>query len=301
MANFFTTILFIPIYNLLMYLVAVVPGHQVGLAIILLTIIIRIILLPSSLKASKSTIEMQKIQPLLNAVRAKYKGDQMKTSQEMQRLFKEHKVSPYGSCLPLIVQMVVLIVFYRVILIGFNASHFNLLYSFVPKPSEINLFFLGIDVSRPDLWILPIIAGALQFVQTKMMPQPPQAKGANDPMAMMNKQMIYFFPLITIFIARSLPSGLAIYWVVTSLVMILQQWYINNHYKLGFFGKFPAVPISELPEYTIDAEVTEKGTEAHPDHKKMIESDSTRVARSRQVDIKRERAKGVEIVVRKRK
>lgn len=298
MSHFFTTILFIPIYNLLMYLVATVPGHQVGLAIVLLTIIIRLILLPSSLKASKSTIEMQKIQPLLNAVRAKYKGDQAKMSQEMQRLFKEHKVSPYGSCLPLIVQMLVLIVFYRVILVGFNAGHFNLLYSFIPRPSEINLGFLGINVSKPDLWILPILAGALQFVQTKMMPQPPQSKGSNDPMAMMNKQMIYFFPLITIFIARSLPSGLAIYWVITSLVMILQQWYINSKFQLGFLGKFPAVAVSELPEYTVDTESTPEGTEIHPEHEKMIEADSTH---SRQADVKTERAKGVEITVRKRK
>ncbi len=290
MAHFFTTILYIPFYNMLMYFVAVIPGHQVALAIILLTIIIRIILLPTSLKASKSTIEMQKIQPLLNQVRAKYKTDQLKMSQEMQRLFKEHKVSPYGSCLPLIVQMVVLIVFYRVILIGFNLDHLNLLYHFIPKPSGINLNFLGINVSKPDLWILPIVAGALQFVQTKMMPQPPQSKGTNDPMAMMNKQIIYFFPLITIFIARQLPSGLAIYWVITSLVMILQQWYINWHYKLGFWGKFPDVPISELPEYTIDNSAADDGTELHPEHQKMIESDE-----------KRERAKGVEITVRKRK
>ncbi|MCX6810219.1 MAG: YidC/Oxa1 family membrane protein insertase [Candidatus Berkelbacteria bacterium] len=290
MSAFFTTILFIPIYNMLMYLVAVVPGHQVALAIIALTIIIRIILLPSSLKASKSTIEMQKIQPLLNAVKVKFKGDQMKQSQEMQRLFKEHKVSPYGSCLPLIVQMIVLIVFYRVILIGFNSGHFNLLYSFIPKPAEINLRFLGINVSKPDLWLLPILAGALQFVQTKMMPQPPQSKGANDPMAMMNKQMIYFFPLITIFIARALPSGLAIYWVITSAVMILQQWYINNQFKLGFWGKFPAVPISELPEYTIDTASTSAGTELHPEHEKIIEADEKKI-----------RAKGVEITVRKRK
>ncbi|MFA5158445.1 MAG: YidC/Oxa1 family membrane protein insertase [Patescibacteria group bacterium] len=290
MSNFFTTILFIPIYNLLMYFVAVLPGHQVAWSIILVTVILRLILLPSSIKSSKSTIEMQKIQPLLNAVRAKYKTDQIKQSQEMQKLFKEHKVSPYGSCLPLIIQMIVLIIFYRVIMIGFNLDHLNLLYSFVPKPAEINLYFLGINMSRPDLWVLPILAGALQFVQTKMMPQPPVQKGSNDPMAMMNKQMIYFFPLITVFIARSLPSGLAVYWILTSAVMIFQQWYVNNHYKLGFFGKFPAVPLSELPEYTVDTEVTDKGTEVHADHKKMIEN-----------DVKREKAKGVEITVRKRK
>lgn len=291
MTDFFTTILFIPIYNLLMYFVAVLPGHQVAVSIILVTLILRIILLSPSIKASKSAIEMQKIQPLLNAVRAKFPKDQIKQSQEMQRLFKEHKVSPYGSCLPLIIQMVVLIIFYRVIMIGFNLEHLNLIYSFVPKPSEINLNFFGIDVSKPDLWLLPILAGALQFVQTKMIPQPKvDKKNSNDPMVMMNKQMVYFFPFITIFIARSLPSGLAIYWVITSVVMILQQWYINNKFKLGFWGKFPDVPLSELPEYTIDNEVTEKGTEVHEKHKAITSADE-----------KRTKTKGVEITVRKRK
>ena len=290
MTNFFTQILFVPIYNMLMYLVAVIPGHQVALAIIALTLIIRILLLPSSLKASKSTIEMQKIQPLLNAVRTKYKKDQIKMSQEMQKLFKEHKVSPYGSCLPLIIQTLVLIIFYRVILIGFNLDHLNLLYSFVPKPSEINLNFFGVNVSKPDLLVLPITAGIFQFLQAKMMPQPPQSKNNKDPMAAMNKQIIYFFPLITVFIARVLPAGLAIYWVLTSIVMILQQWYINNRYKLGFFAKFPEVPLSELPEYTLDDSSTEEGTEKHAEHKNIIKADE-----------KRKRAKGVEITVRRKR
>lgn len=290
MSNFFTTILFIPIYNLLMYLVAILPGHQVAWSIILVTAILRLILLAPSIKASKSTLEMQKLQPLLNDIKKKYKGDQAKMSQETMRVFKEHKVSPYGSCLPLIVQLVVLIIFYRVIMIGFDAGHLNLLYSFVPKPSEINLNFFGIDVSKPDLWLLPILAGALQFVQTKMIPMPPPQKGSNDPMAMMNKQMIYFFPLITIFIARALPAGLAIYWVVTSVAMILQQWYINSKFKLGFWGKFPEVALEKLPEYTLDSESKADGTEKHQSHQKMIEA-----------DLKRKRAKGVEITVRKRK
>lgn len=205
------------------------------------------------------------------------------------KLFKEHKTSPYGSCLPLIIQLVVLIIFYRVIMIGFDAGHLNLLYSFVPKPSEINLNFFGVNVSKPDLWLLPILAGALQFVQTKMIPMPPAQKGSNDPMALMNKQMIYFFPLITIFIARALPAGLAIYWVVTSIAMILQQWYINSKFELGFFGHFPAVAPAKLPEYTLESEANADGTEKASERVKA------------QAEIKQERAKGVEITVRKRK
>jgi YidC/Oxa1 family membrane protein insertase len=277
-------------YNLLMYFVAILPGHQVAWSIIIVTIVIRLLLLSSSIKASKSTLEMQKLQPLLNEIRTKYKKDQVKQSQETMKLFKEHKVSPYGSCLPTIVQLVVLIIFYRVIMIGFNLDHLNLIYSFIPKASEINLFFLGINVSKPDLWILPILAGVLQFVQTKMIPQPPMAKGSNDPMTMMNKQMIYFFPFITIFIARSLPAGLAIYWVVTSVVMILQQWYINSKFGLGFFGHFPTVATSKLPEYTLDSESKSDGTEIHPKHEKVYENDEKKV-----------RAKGVEITVRRKK
>ena len=280
MSNFFTTILFIPIYNLLMYLVAVLPGNNLVLAIIAVTIILRLILLPSSFKASKSTIELQKLTPLINEMRKKYKDDQAKQSQEMMKIYKDHKVSPFGSCLPTIIQLVVLLVFYRVLMIGFNSDHFNLLYSFIPRPESINLFFFGIDVSRPDLWILPILAGALQFVQSKMIPTPPVEPGKNDPSAMMTKQMVYFFPVITIVIARSLPAGLAIYWVITSIFMIAQQWYINSKFDLGFFGHFPHIPVSKLPEYTIEDESNPDGSEKK---------------------ITGKRKSGVEITVRKKK
>jgi YidC/Oxa1 family membrane protein insertase len=289
MANFFTQILYVPIYNLLMYLVAVIPGHQVAWSIIVVTIVIRLALLPSSIKASKSQLEMQKLQPELSALRSKYKGDQKKQSEEMMKLYKTHKVSPFGSCLPLIIQLVVLIIFYRVIMIGFDLDRLDLLYSFVPKPNEINLHFFGIDVSRPDLWVLPIIAGALQFVQAKMIPQPPMQKGTNDPMVMMNKQMIYFFPFVTVFIARSLPAGLAIYWVMTSLFMIFQQWYINSRFGLGFFGRFPEVPLAKLPEYTQEDEANKDGTEKASERKKLPEN------------LKEEKIKGVALTVRRKK
>ena len=289
MANFFTQILYVPIYNLLMALVAILPGHQVAWAIIVVTVVIRLALLPSSIKASKSQLEMQKLQPELNALRAKYKGDQKKQSEEMMKLYKTHKVSPFGSCLPLIIQLVVLVIFYRVIMIGFNLDRLDLLYSFVPKPNEINLYFFGIDVSRPDLWVLPILAGIFQFLQAKMIPQPPMQKSTNDPMAMMNKQMIYFFPFITVFIARSLPAGLAIYWVMTSIFMIFQQWYINKKFGLGFFGQFPAVPLEKLPEYTLEDEANKDGTEKASERKKLPEN------------LKKEKAKGVELTVRNRR
>ena len=281
MASFFTKILFIPIYNLLMFFVWLLPGNSLAMAIIAVTIILRIALLPSSIKASKSQLELQKLQPLMNEIRRKYKGDQKKQSEEMMKLYKEHKVSPFGSCLPLIIQLIVLVIFYRVVMIGFNADHFNLLYSFIPHPASINLNFFGINMAKPDLWILPIIAGVLQFIQAKMIPQPPMQKKSNDPMAMMNKQMIYFFPLITIFIARSLPAGLAVYWIVTSLFMIFQQWHINSKFNLGFLGRFPAIAPAKLPEYTLESEANPNGTEKK--------------------ECKKERTKGVEITVRKRR
>jgi len=281
MSNFFTQILFIPIYNLLMFFVWLLPGNSLAMAIITVTIILRVALLPSSIKASRSQLELQKLQPQMNEIRAKYKKDQKKQSEEMMKLYKEHKVSPFGSCLPLIIQLVVLVIFYRVIMIGFNADHFNLLYSFIAHPASINLNFFGINMAKPNLWTLPIIAGALQFIQAKMIPQPPMQKKSNDPMALMNKQMVYFFPFITVFIARSLPAGLAIYWIVTSIFMIFQQWYINSRFGLGFFGRFPAVAPAKLPEYTLEDEAASNGTEKE--------------------EFKKERAKGVEITVRKKR
>ncbi len=234
MKNLLKVLLYQPLYNLLIFLAWLVPGHSIGWAIILLTVLIRIILLPSSLKAARAQMRLQLLQPKINKLRAEIK-DQQEQAKALMNLYKEEGVSPFGSCLPQLIQLPIILVLYQVFRNGLDTSRFSLLYSFVPHPESVNTFLWGIDLSKPDLWVLPIIAGLTQLVLSLLM-MPPQINtgkaGEQDMTAMMMKQMTYIFPVMTLFIGRTVPAALALYWIVTNLFIISQQWYVNKNIKI---------------------------------------------------------------------
>jgi len=219
-----------PLFNLLVFLIWLMPGNSLGLAIIALTVIIRIIFLPSMLKQGASQEKLRILQPKIKDLQARHKGDKTAQSKALIDLYKEAGTSPWGACLPVIAQMVVLLLLYKVFQIGLTTARFDLLYDFVPRPSEINTLFFGIDLSKPDLWILPIIAGVFQFIQSKLSMGKP-SKDADNPMMTAMSQVMYVLPVMTVFIGRKFPAALVIYWITTSIFMILQQLYINRFIK----------------------------------------------------------------------
>ena len=232
MKNLAKQIFYIPFYNVLIFFAWLTNG-SVGWSIILLTVLIRLILLPSSLKAAKSATKMQTLQPKMNEIKEKYKGDQKKQNEEMMRLYKEEGASPFGACLPLLIQLPILLILYRVFTIGLNTSRYDMLYSFTPRPETLHPVFFGIDLAKPELWVLPILAGVLQLILSLMTMQKPvkNKDGKVDPMQAMTKQMTYLFPIMTVFIGRSIPAALTLYWVITTIFGIGQQWYVNKNIK----------------------------------------------------------------------
>jgi len=229
MIQIFNTVLYQPLYNLLIWLYDVIPGHDIGLAIIALTIIIKILLLPLSQKSIKSQKEMQKLQPKLATLKKKYKDDKQKLTEETMNLYKEQKVNPLSSCLPLLIQFPFLIAVYQVFRTGLANSGLDMLYPFVPDPGQVNPISFGIiDLAVPSV-VLAALAAVAQFFQARMLPTQPNPKkistGSKDEsmMAGMNKSMKYFMPLITLLIGMQLPGGLALYWFITTLLTIGQQ------------------------------------------------------------------------------
>ena len=220
-----------PLFNLLILLVAIIPGHQVGWAIIALTIIIRTLLLPITIHTARVQVRMRTLQPKIDELRKKHQGDRTLQSQAMMQLYKEEGVSPFSSCLPLIIQMVVLLVLYYVFRDGLSTTHFGALYSFTPRPDTLNTLFFGLDLAKPDKWILPIIAGITQYFQGKMTIVP--SSNPNDPMASLSKQMIYIAPIMTLVFARSFPAALPLYWTITNLFSIGQQEYVLKRQGLA--------------------------------------------------------------------
>lgn len=239
--NIFYVFLFQPIFNLLVWLYNLVPGGDMGIAIILLTIIIKLLLWPLMSSSLKSQKAMQSLQPKLDALKIEYKDDKEGLSKAMMALYQTEKVNPLASCLPIVIQLPVLIALYRVLFHGFDVSALNQLYPFVHNPGQIHTMFLGlIDLGKTNIW-LAVIAGVLQFFQTRMMitRQPPKQvakkEGAQDEsmLASMNKSMMYMMPVMTVLIGIKLPGGLTLYWVTVTVFSIVQQWWVFQQKEKG--------------------------------------------------------------------
>lgn len=236
MSSLFTTIFYQPILNLLVLLYNTIAIQDLGLAIIMLTAVIKLVFWPLGRQAIKSQKALQDIQPRLEELKKQHANDKVALSQATMNLYKESKVNPFSSCLPLLIQLPFLWAVYRVFAAGIE-NNLDLVYSFLHKPEAINVFFLGfLDLSKRSI-ILAVLAGAAQFWQAKMTvskkPIPKIPGAADESMtAIMNKQMMYFMPAITILIGISLPGGLTLYLFVFTLLTALQQ--ILTFKKAGF-------------------------------------------------------------------
>ena len=231
MKQLYTTLLYEPTLNLLVFLYNIVPGNDLGVAIILLTIIIKLILYPFSVKSIKSQRELQKIQPQIAELQKKYKDQKETMSKELMALYRREKINPFSSCFPLLIQLPFLIAVFQVFGSGLSTENLTGLYPFIHNPVQLNHFTLGIfDLSKGNL-ILAALAGLAQFWQSRMLvtKKPPMnVPGSKDESmtAAMNKQMVYFMPLITVLIGAKLPGGLALYWFFSTLLTIAQQYYM---------------------------------------------------------------------------
>lgn len=224
-------IIYRPILNLLVGLYNTLPVKDIGLVIVLITLAIRFLLAPFTHKSLKGQRIMNFIQPKLNEIKEKHKDDKEAQAKAMMDLYKEHGVSPFSSCLPLLLQLPILIALFQVLS---KALHGNLegLYSFVTKPEFLNPNFLGfIDLSKANIGFA-IIAGLTQYFQSRMVVQW-QAHHKTDPTAkVMNIQAMYVLPVLSVFIAWKLPAGLPLYWIVTTIFSIGQQYYLEKTHKM---------------------------------------------------------------------
>lgn len=227
--SIFNTVLYQPLFNVLVLLYKYIPGQDFGVAVVALTILIRLLIYPLGVKAIRSQKAMAEIQPKLKEIQEKHKDDKVKQAQATMELYKEAKINPFSGCLPLLVQLPILLALFRVFWRGVSQEQMAYLYSFISAPAQIDPNFLGIiDLSQP-FPVLAVLAGVCQFVQTKMISpkQTADKKKQGDFSSMFQKQMLYFFPVITVLFVWRLPSAIALYWIVTSLFSIVQQYYVK--------------------------------------------------------------------------
>jgi len=228
MSAFFHEAIYRPLFNSLIYLYNVLPGHDFGIAIVALTIIIRLIFSPLSIRAQRAQKALSALNPRLQEVREKHKHDQTAQSNAIMQLYRENKVNPFSGCLPLLIQIPILLALYRAFLAGFKPENLSMLYGFVQHPGVINPVSLGFLTVTAQNSFLAVIAGATQYIQARLSltSQPIGTPGA----AAMNAQMKYFFPVMIVFIAWKLPAGIGLYWVTSTLFSIAEQLFIKYRY-----------------------------------------------------------------------
>jgi YidC/Oxa1 family membrane protein insertase len=245
MGNILHAIFVQPFTNLLMFLVAYIPGHDFGVAVIILTAVIRLVLWPLAASQLHSQKKLTAIQPEVNKLKEKYKDDPQKFNQATMELYKEKEVNPFSSCLPLLVQLPFLIgIFYvfrafaseNYAVVANGSGIVTQLYPFVKSLPQMQNYlagvktistnFLGaINLAKPNIYLAGVAAVA-QFIQSKMLLPKQDPNTPKDPASSVTNQMVYFFPAITFVIALTLPSALPLFWIVTPAVAILQQYLV---------------------------------------------------------------------------
>lgn len=223
-----------PITQVLIFLYGI-TGQNLGLAILLLTLAIRSILVPITIPSLKSAKKMQELKPKLDKLKEKFKGDKKKLQLAQLDLYKQEGINPAAGCLPQIAQLVVLIALYQVFIQFINGSEIN--------GQPLNLSFLWLNLGKPDpFYILPILAGLTQLVLSLMMMSgleshvkapkvKDEKKKEEDSLEMaqsMQQQMLFIMPAMTTLIALKFPSGLALYWVATTVFSLVQQYIISG-------------------------------------------------------------------------
>lgn len=226
----FNEILYRPLLNLAVGIYNIVPGNDFGIAIIVMTALIKVVLFPLSLKNARSQQQLNSLKPKIQAIQEKHKNDKSAQATATMELYKQHNVSLLSGCLPLIIQLPILIALYMVFRSGLDPKSLDLLYSFVQNPGTINNIAFGfLDISQRSI-PLAVFAGISQYLQSRASLKGVSAQG-DQTASIMNKQMLYFFPVLTVMIGLNFPAGLTLYFAASALLGVAEQWFIHRTTK----------------------------------------------------------------------
>jgi len=234
------TFFFDPVYNALVFFIKIIPGGDIGLAIIATILLVKTILLPLSIKAVKTQKAMREIEPKLKAIKEKYKDDKQGQAEAMMAVYKEAGMNPLASIALMFLQIPIIIALYLAVSSGGGVKlpdiNLDVLYTFISAPSVVTMNFLGlIDITQKSL-LLALGAGITQFIHINLtMPAlpPVDPKAAPDLkadfMRNMQLQMRYVMPVLIVFIAYSFSAAIALYFMVSNLVTIAQETVVKKH------------------------------------------------------------------------
>lgn len=238
MLAFFRTIFFEPLYNLLVWFSAILPGHNLGLSIILLTLVIKTILLPLQHRVTRTQRKLKEIESEIAAIKTKHAKDNPAQAQAIMELYRAHGINPFAGFVVVLIQLPILIALFYVFRDSVALKP-EWLYSFVEAPSYINHIFLGfVDLTARSL-PLGLLAGVTQYLQISlsMPPQAPKPQDGKPPSLRddlarsMNLQMRYFFPVMIVFLSLGFPAAVVLYWVTSNLFSIGHELLVRRKTK----------------------------------------------------------------------
>lgn len=233
-SSFFHAVFYDPIYNSLVALVALIPGSDVGVAVILVTIVIRLILLPFSISAARTQRAMKILEPKIKELKEKHKGNKEKEALDTLALYKEAQVNPFASILTVFIQIPVLLALYFVFFYEpFPAINAARLYAFTPVPDMASLEFLGLISVAGKSFVLAFLAGVTQFYQAHLalsgtMKPSNEKNMQNDFQRVMGMQLKYVFPFIIAVISYTTSGAIALYFITTNVAGAIQEIHVRK-------------------------------------------------------------------------
>lgn len=232
----FTTLFYNPLYNLLVLFLQVTPHADVGVSIVLLTILVKIVLYPLNKSSAVTQHKMKKVEKEIKDVKKKH-NDQKDVALKTMEIYQRESIKPFASIIPIFLQIPIFIALYMIFSKGIVNSPAHL-YSFMHFPEAVSTLAFGVfDVSKKYI-LVGFLTGASYFllakIQTKTMVSSPKADDDKDSFAfqfndMMKKQIMYVFPLLTGITAAVFPSAIGVYWITSNLIGIVQSYFINLH------------------------------------------------------------------------
>lgn len=240
--SIFHDYLYQPLLNLLVFLYNTVAFEDLGFAILIFTLITRILLFPlfwKQIKSQKNLSKLRDLQPKLKKIQEKYKNDPTLQSQKVMEFYRKHNINPLGSCLPLLIQLPILIALFQVMRIGLKPESLKDLYPFIDNPGELNPLAFGFINLTKASPIIALLAGGFMFLQTRMMTLITGGKKkkennkkngksglSSDVQAMTGKQLTYVMPVIFVLFYWNAPAGVPFYFTITTLFSIAQQYFM---------------------------------------------------------------------------
>lgn len=232
MAGLFHSIIYLPLYNALVFLIGIMPGEEIGLAVIALTILVRIVIFPVAQNSIRTQVALREITPELDKIKTQYKDNKEEQTRQTFALYKERHINMFAPFLLLLVQIPLLLGLYLVFLRGgLPAIDPGFLYSFVSVPANPNMEFLGVFNMAGRSIVLALLAGLTQYFYIRLSMPAPAKHGTgfqHDLARSMHLQMRYGMPVLITIFAYSFSAAIALYWVVGNLFSIGQEVWVKR-------------------------------------------------------------------------